>query len=61
MTPALLIGLFNAVAPIVRDIIATHQAATGQLPTDAEMAATFAANIDRYLKEGADWTAAHPS
>lgn len=61
MTPELLTALFNTVGPIVRDIIAKHQAATGQLPTDAEIQATFTKNIDEYLAEGAAWSSAHPN
>lgn len=60
MPPEVILGLFNTFAPIVRDIIAEHHTTTGQLPTDAEIKATFAANIEKYLAEGAAWTAAHP-
>ncbi len=59
MPPELIVGLFNVFAPIVKSIIDAHKA-QGIDPTDAQIAAIFAANIDKYLSEGAAWRAAHP-
>lgn len=61
MTPELLAAILNTGAPIIRDIIAKHHAATGQLPTDAEIQAALSENISAYLAEGAAWSSAHPS
>lgn len=60
MPPELILALFGYFAPMVRDIIAKHQAQTGELPTDEQMLATFQANADRILSEGAAWKASHP-
>lgn len=54
------IQLFAIFGPIVADLITKHRAATGVDPTDAELQATFAENVDKYLGAGAAWTAAHP-
>jgi hypothetical protein len=59
--PEVILGIFNAVAPIVKDIVAKHLAVTGAMPTDAEVTAAFNQNIDTYLAEGAAWRAAHPN
>lgn len=61
MPPELILGLFSVFAPIVRSIIDAHKAANnGASPTDEQVKAEFAANIDKYLAEGAAWRAAHP-
>lgn len=58
----LIVQLVTAFTPIVTDIIKQHQAThNGAMPTDAEISATFAANLDKYLGEGAGWLATHPA
>lgn len=58
----LILGMFNILAPIVRQMIVDHQAANnGAMPTDADMQAKFEGDIDRYVAEGAAWRAAHPT
>lgn len=57
---ALIAQLFNVFVPIVGAIVREHRAAHGADPTDEEIMATFTANIDKYLAEGAAWRAAHP-
>ena len=60
-SPAVILGLFQTFAPIVREIIAKFQHENdGRLPTDEEMLAEFNANADRILAEGAEWKARHP-
>lgn len=60
--PEVILGIFNAVAPIVKDIVKKHQDAhNGQMPTDEEVTAAFNQNIDAHLAEGAAWRAAHPN
>lgn len=61
MNPELIVGLFNVFAPIVKDIIEKHRAANdGADPTEADIKAAFASNVDKYLAEGSAWRAAHP-
>jgi hypothetical protein len=60
MPPTLLIDLFKVFGPIVADIIRRRQAAGDAHPTDAQIAADFEVNIEKYLQEGASWRANHP-
>lgn len=55
------VQLFGIFAPIVKGMIADHQAQNnGAMPTDEEIKAKFAADADRYLAEGAAWKTSHP-
>ncbi len=54
------VSLINAAIPIIAGIIRDHQVAHGTTPTDEEIAATFNANVDRFLAEGQAWLASHP-
>lgn len=60
MTPELAIALFNAVGPMVRDIIVKLHDRHGRMPTEAEIRAEFNGNVQKYLDEGQAWTDAHP-
>ena len=57
----LILQLFGVFAPIVRQVIEDRKAAGVAAPTDEEIIATFNADADRYLGEGAAWTASHGS
>jgi hypothetical protein len=56
----LILQLFGIFAPIVRQVIEDRKAAGVAAPTDEEIIATFTADADRYLAEGAEWTRTHP-
>ena len=57
LVPLLMQG-FAFFAPIVRDAIAKHQAANqGAMPTDAQMKAIFAANLQAFIAGDEAWLA----
>lgn len=60
ITPALLSAILNIAGPPVLAFVTAHHAATGQMPTLDELKAELNSNIDKYLAEGAAFTAAHP-
>ncbi len=59
-TSQLIVQLFGVFAPIVRSIIAERHVANETLPTDDEIKAKFASDIEHALAEGDVWTALHP-
>ena len=62
----IILGIINAVAPMVSDLVRRHQQAQGiQLPPSAypdaaQMQATLTATLDAGDAEWAGWLAAHP-
>lgn len=65
MPPELIAQLISVLAPTlvpaIASIFRSHQAATGDLPTDDQVLATLKANIDAVIAEGAAWKASHPA
>ena len=57
-----LVQLFNAFGPLVLQLIQQWQADhnTTELPTMAQLEASYHATIASYLAEGAAWRATHP-
>jgi len=59
--PNLILQLATVFAPMIAKLFRDHHAATGELPTDDEIRAALAANIQAVLAEGNTWKAGHPS
>jgi hypothetical protein len=57
----LILALVKFAVPLVTKVISDYKAShNGAEPTDEEILATFHANIDSYLAEGAAWRLLHP-
>lgn len=59
---AIIVQLLTAFTPLVLQGVSDWKAANpGQEPTSEQVLALLQANIDKYLAEGAAWTATHPT
>ena len=64
LTAKLILDLFNALEPMVKDAINAIRHRNGDpnyQPTDEEMHAELQKNIDAGLAEGVAWKAGHPN
>lgn len=58
---AIILQLFTIFTPMVQAAISRYKAThNGAEPTDADIIATFKANTDAILADGAAWRAGHP-
>lgn len=62
MNPALLTALLQEIViPELAAIFRAHHAATGTMPTDAQVFAALGSDADKGISIGQAWLAAHPA
>lgn len=60
MTPLIIALLQQIVIPEVVAVIRAHYAASGKMPTEAEVFAALGVNANGVISVGEAWLAAHP-